>query len=105
MFVTREKIFGVIMVATLALLLTSCGGKADGGDITVNVNTGKEEGNATPVSSGAGNSPLQLCLLYANQGDFQNAVRECERAVQNDPNSAEAHTNLGVAYIQVGKKK
>ena len=48
-------------------------------------------------------NPLQSCLLYANQGDFQNAIRECERAVRSNPYSAEAYTNLGVAYIQVGK--
>ena len=46
---------------------------------------------------------LQQCLFYANQGDLQNAIRECEQAVQEDPYSAKAHTNLGVAYIQVGK--
>jgi Tfp pilus assembly protein PilF len=46
---------------------------------------------------------LQQCLFYANQGDFQNAIRECKQAVQGNPYSAEAHTNLGVAYIQVGK--
>jgi Flp pilus assembly protein TadD len=45
---------------------------------------------------------LQQCLFYANQGDFQNAIRECKRAVQDKP-TAEAYTNLGVAYIQVGK--
>ena len=45
---------------------------------------------------------LQQCLLYANQGDYQNAIRECKRAVQDDP-TAEAYSNLGVAYIQVGK--
>jgi Tfp pilus assembly protein PilF len=48
-------------------------------------------------------NPLQACLLYANQGDFQNAIRECKRAVQHNPYSAAAYTNLGVAYIQVGK--
>ena len=45
---------------------------------------------------------LQQCLFYANQGDFPNAIRECKRAVQDKP-TAEAYTNLGVAYIQVGK--
>ncbi|MCI5160173.1 MAG: tetratricopeptide repeat protein, partial [Candidatus Electrothrix sp. AUS1_2] len=74
-----------------------------GGNVNLHITQGGGGESPTPASTGAGNSPLQLCLLYANQGDFQNAVRECERAVQNDPNSAEAHTNLGVAYIQVGK--
>ena len=54
-------------------------------------------------SAQAYGDPLQACLLYANQGDFQNALRECERAVQQNPYSAQAHTNLGVVYIQVGK--
>lgn len=45
---------------------------------------------------------LEQCLLYANQGDFQNAIRECKRAVRDEP-TAEAYANLGVAYIQVGK--
>ncbi|MCI5217619.1 MAG: hypothetical protein D3914_00125 [Candidatus Electrothrix sp. LOE2] len=48
-------------------------------------------------------NPLQACLLYANQGDYQNAIRECKRAVQENPYSASAYTNLGVVYIQVGK--
>ena len=47
--------------------------------------------------------PLQVCLLYANQGDFQNAIRACQQAVHLNPYSAKAYTNLGVAYIQVGK--
>jgi Tfp pilus assembly protein PilF len=46
---------------------------------------------------------LQQCLFYANQGDFQNAIRECKQAVEQEPDSAQAHINLGVAYIQVGK--
>ncbi|RWX50682.1 Tetratricopeptide repeat-containing protein [Candidatus Electrothrix marina] len=103
MFAIGKKVFGVFLTLALALLVTSCGGTAGGGDVTVNLHNGKEGKNAPPAPSGGGNNPLQLCLLYANQGDFQNAIRECKRAVQENPNSAEAHTNLGVVYIQVGK--
>lgn len=41
--------------------------------------------------------------VLCKSGDYPNAIRECKRAVEENPNSAEAHTNLGVAYIQVGK--
>lgn len=89
-------------------LLTACGGQGGGGggggNVNLHINTQGEEGTAqAPASTGGGSNPLQLCLLYANDGDFQNAIRECKRAVQENPNSAEAHTNLGVVYIQVGK--
>jgi tetratricopeptide (TPR) repeat protein len=104
MYTIIGKIFFLLI---LTGLLAACGGQGGGGGAGGNVNVHITQGDGgvaqTPAPTGGGNSALQLCLLYANQGDFQNAIRECKRAVQEDPGSAEAYINLGVAYIQVGK--
>lgn len=42
-------------------------------------------------------------LLYANQGDFSNAINEFQAAIDTKP-SARAYSNLGAAYMQTGKK-
>lgn len=47
-------------------------------------------------------SHLDMCLMYANQQDYQNAIRECKIATEQQP-SAGAYSNLGAAYVQVGK--
>ncbi|MCI5217618.1 MAG: tetratricopeptide repeat protein [Candidatus Electrothrix sp. LOE2] len=100
------NIGNIFFLLILTGLFTACGGQGGGGGAggTVNVHiNAQEDGSTAPAPTGGGNSALQVCLLYANQGDFQNAIRECKRAVQEDPGSAEAYINLGVAYIQVGK--
>ncbi len=45
---------------------------------------------------------LDICLMYIKQKDYPNAIRECQVATQTNPTAA-AYSNLGVAYIQVGK--
>ncbi len=45
---------------------------------------------------------LQQCILFANQGDFNNAINECKMSISISP-SVDAYTNLGAAYMQLGK--
>lgn len=40
----------------------------------------------------------QLCRVYNSLGDFDNAIRNCRRAIQLQPNVSEFHLWLGRAY-------
>ena len=41
-------------------------------------------------------------MIYANQGDWNNAIAEFQAAIAKSP-SSEAYSNLGAAYMQQGK--
>ena len=45
---------------------------------------------------------LQLGILDAEHRDYPNAISEYQKAIQNDPQSEEAHFRLGQAYRQTG---
>jgi len=45
-----------------------------------------------------------LGLAYAASGQLSDAIVEFNQAVQLRPDYAEAHFNLGVAYLQLGRK-
>jgi tetratricopeptide (TPR) repeat protein len=40
---------------------------------------------------------------FVKSGDHQKAVAECEKAIQHDPEFADAHSLLGVEYAAVGR--
>lgn len=51
----------------------------------------------------AADTRIRQGLLYANQGDYPNAINEFDAAIEIRP-SAQAYSNLGAAYMQTGKK-
>lgn len=48
---------------------------------------------------------ISFCLAGANVyytlQDFQNAIADCEKAIQIDPNFTKAHFRLGLAYYEL----
>jgi tetratricopeptide (TPR) repeat protein len=50
-----------------------------------------------------GDAYLHLGILYSSRKDFPKAVAAYEKAIENDPQSAEAHFRLAQAYRQMGK--
>ena len=48
-------------------------------------------------------SHLRQGMTYVNQGDFNNAVLEFQKSIRIRP-TAKAYSNLGVAYMQLGKR-
>lgn len=47
---------------------------------------------------------LQLGSLYADEHQYQKSIPELERALEIDPNLADAHYRLGTDYVHAGKK-
>jgi tetratricopeptide (TPR) repeat protein len=47
---------------------------------------------------------LQLGNLYADQHDYDKSIPEYLRAIELDPNLADAHYRLGTDYVHTGKK-
>ncbi len=91
-----------LWIMAIIVLLAGCGG---GG--------GEEEPPApTPVppTSAPAATPtlsardhVELGMDYHDQGELAQAVAEFEKAVELDPNDAEAYRNLGTAYGEQGK--
>ena len=44
-----------------------------------------------------------LGFLFAKEGEKTNALNACQKAVELDPQDANAHCNLGLAYREVGR--
>ena len=47
---------------------------------------------------------LQLGNLYMDQREYDRAIPEYVRALELDPNQADAHYRLGTGYVHTGKK-
>src|SRR5262245_31143113 len=56
-----------------------------------------------PVAKALFRHHLRLAQLMAREGDFQGAAENAERALEVEPNAAEAHVELGFALIQLGR--
>jgi Tfp pilus assembly protein PilF len=54
-------------------------------------------------SSGFKYNQIQFGILAAQKGLWEEAIFRWKKAVQADPNSAAAHTNLAVAYENAGQ--
>lgn len=48
---------------------------------------------------------LQLAASYYQKGQFNVAIEEAQRALQADPNSAEAYGMLGLIYMDLGDRR
>jgi tetratricopeptide (TPR) repeat protein len=49
-------------------------------------------------------APLELGVLYAEQAEFSNAIREFRRALAINPDLAAAHYRLAQAYARTGDR-
>jgi tetratricopeptide (TPR) repeat protein len=56
-----------------------------------------------PERSLAANSWGNLGAAFARQGHIARSIPFFERAVREEPNSADMHYNLGLAYAQIGQ--
>ena len=63
-----------------------------------------DPGHATKdeVRMGHAQDRLRQGMTYANQRDYPNAIKEFQASIDTYP-TAEAYSNLGVAYMQTGK--
>ncbi len=89
-------------IVIIVALLTGCGG--GGGEEEPPAPT-----SAPPTSAPAATPTLSagdhvaLGMKYYDQGELDQAVSELKKAIELDPNDAEAHRNLGTAYGEQGK--
>ncbi len=98
----KSKKYLWIVVLIVAALLTGCGGG------------GNQEETPLPTSAPPTSTPavtptlsasehVDLGIEYSEQGKFEQAVAEFEKAIALDPNDANAQRNLGTAYGEQGK--
>jgi len=92
----------VWIMVIIAVLLTGCGG--GGGEEEPPAPTSVPPTStpaATPTLSAG--EHVELGIEYHDQGELDKAIAEFEKAIELDPNDAEAHRNLGTAYGEQGK--
>lgn len=89
------------------ILTTMFAGAVLGGCATAAPTDSSDEADAMQRAEADQARELDSCILFANQGDYQNAIRACKDATEtgssNARQTAAAYANLGVAYTQIGK--
>jgi tetratricopeptide (TPR) repeat protein len=61
--------------------------------------------NAISIDGSCSDAYLQLGILAASRNDFAKAIEFYKKATETNPELAEAHYRLGVAYDRVGESK
>ncbi len=64
---------------------------------------GRSEPEPGPVAAALFRHHLRLARLMTREGDFQGAAENAERALEIDPDAADARLELGFALIQLGR--
>jgi tetratricopeptide (TPR) repeat protein len=83
-------------------MLAGCGGGGDEKEPPVPTPVSPTSTPAATPTLSAGDR-VKLGMEYYDQGELDKAVAEFEKAIELDPNDAEAHRNLGTAYGEQGK--
>ncbi len=89
----------VWIIVIIVALLAGCGGEEEPPAPTSVPPTSTPAATAT-LSAG---DHVELGMEYHDQGELDKAVAEFEKAIELDPNNADAHRNLGTAYGEQGK--
>lgn len=98
----------LMTVGAFGVMLTGCATAQDTSTTAAQQNYQQTSQELAQQSAEADQArELNNCILFANQGDYQNAIRACKDATAgggyNEEQTAAAYANLGVAYSQVGK--
>jgi len=95
-----KRMLGWFAVAALATLLTACGAS--------NTNIRPSSSSSSSAGSG-GHSPAQintqLGIAYLQDGRKDMALQQLKKALQQDPDLAEAHNAIAIVYEQLGEIK
>jgi type IV pilus assembly protein PilF len=83
----------LVLTATLALVLSGCGGSA--------VPRGK--GSQPSPKQDAAEVQVRMGRGYMEQGKFETAHQKLERALQLDPASVDAHTLMAILYERIDR--
>lgn len=90
------------MMLIVVVILTGCGG--GGGTEEPSAPTSVPPTSApavTPTLSSA--AYVDQGMAYIEQGAYEEAVAELEKAIALDPDNADAHRNLGIAYGELNR--
>ncbi len=92
----------VWIVVIIAALLAGCGGGGGEEEPPAPTSVPPTSAPAATPTLSAGDHVARGMEYYA-QGELAQAIAELEKAIELDPNNAEAHRNLGTAYGEQGK--
>jgi tetratricopeptide (TPR) repeat protein len=62
------------------------------------------ESNTTLESDNEADLYIQLAQVYAENEDYEQAIKNYQKAIKLEPNNANSHYNLGLVYKAVGAK-
>jgi tetratricopeptide (TPR) repeat protein len=96
---SRKYVWIIVIVVTL---LAGCGGSGSEGEPPAPTSVPPTSTTAATPTLSAGDH-VDQGMEYYDQGELDKAIAEFEKAIELDPNDAEAHRNLGTAYGEQGK--
>lgn len=94
--ISRHFFLTLVVVMASALLLAGCATTSGGSK------SKQRSGKPTPAQEAASYN-VQLGARYMQQGRVELAKQKLERALEQDPNSANAHTSIAVLFESIGK--
>lgn len=90
------------IMVIIVVLLAGCGGGGGEEEPPAPTSVPPTSAPAVTPTLSAGEH-VALGMEYSDQGELDQAVAEFEKAIELDPNDADAHRNLGTAYGEQGK--
>ena len=99
-----KRLGSILIVVTLAgVLQLACGGTQPPPTAIPPTATPAPTSTPLPTPTPSADDLVEQGLAYLEQGQLDEAAAEFQKAIELDPENADAHRNLGYVYVEQGK--